>query len=123
MTETTIIFRGNALTIAALTSGKKCPVRGFIEELQASDQKKVIQLLKRAADHGLLRNEEKFRKLKSYDLWEFKSFQVRLICFLDGKNIVILTHGFIKKQAGTPRSEIDKAVRMKSEYLKGRSKK
>jgi phage-related protein len=123
MTETTTIIRGNALTIAALASGKKCPVRAFIEELQESDQKKVIQLLRRAADYGLLKNEEKFRKLKSYELWEFKSFQVRLMCFMDGDKLVILTHGFIKKQDKTPRTEIEKAVRLKMEYLKGRSRK
>jgi phage-related protein len=123
MTETTTICSGRVLSIAALTDGKKCPACDFIEKLRESDQKKVIQLLKRAADHGLLRNEEKFRKLKGHELWEFKSYQVRLLCFMDGGSLIILTHGFIKKTNKTPHTEIEKANRLKIVYLKERSKK
>lgn len=36
-------------------------------------------MLHLTADHGTLGNEEKFRKLND-GIWEFKSFQVRLLC-------------------------------------------
>ncbi len=97
-------------------------MRDFIEGLAIADKKKVVALLKRTGDHGLPVNEEKFKKLQGYDLWEFKSYQVRLMCFLYGDDIVILTHGFRKQRNKTPRTEIERALRIKKEYLEGRSK-
>lgn len=44
------------------------------------DQKAIFALLHLTADHGTLGNEEKFRKLND-GIWEFKSFQVRLLLF------------------------------------------
>ena len=118
----TIIKKGKAFEIRAITNGNRCPVREFIDNLEKKDQQKVIALLIRLADHGMLGNEQKFRKLegKGVDLWELKSFQVRILCFFDKDRLVILTHGFIKKSRATPTAEIDKAIRLRKEYLEGK---
>ena len=40
------------------------------------------------------------------------------IIFFDDNNIVILTHGFLKKSQKTPKDEIQRAERYKKDYLR-----
>jgi len=40
----------------------------------------------------------------------------RIFCFFDQDRLVILANGFNKKSQKTPRSEIDKALKIKKEY-------
>lgn len=44
----------------------------------------------------------------------FKS--IRILCFQDEGNLVVLTNSFIKKTQKTPRKEIRKAEKLKKEY-------
>jgi len=44
----------------------------------------------------------------------FKS--IRILCFLDEGNLVVLTNSFTKKTQKTPRKEIRKAEKLKKEY-------
>jgi len=46
----------------------------------------------------------------------FKS--IRILCFHDDGNLVVLTNCFIKKTQKTPKKEIKIAERLKKEYLK-----
>lgn len=48
----------------------------------------------------------------------FKS--IRLLCFLDDGNLVVLTNCFLKKTQKTPKREIKQAERLKKEYLKNK---
>ena len=64
-----------------------------------------------------------FKALESTDgLYEvrvitaFKS--IRILCFMDDGNLVVLTNCFVKKTQKTPRQEIKLAERLKKEYLK-----
>jgi len=45
----------------------------------------------------------------------FKS--IRILCFLDKGNLVVLTNCFTKKTQKTPKKEIKLAERLKNEYL------
>ena len=45
----------------------------------------------------------------------FKS--IRILCFLEKGNLVVLTNCFIKKTQKTPRKEIKLAEKLKKEYL------
>ncbi len=123
--DTTIIYKGKQYDIYAVTHGDRSRVTDFIDDLQKKDQKKVIALLRASADHGLPTNPERFHKLKGVDICEFKSFQVRLLCFRDKDRLIILTHGFIKKGDSTPKSEIERAVNIQKQYFedkKGKKK-
>lgn len=40
----------------------------------------------------------------------------RIFCFFDKGNLVIITNGFRKKTQKTPKSEIEKALKIKQEY-------
>ncbi len=64
-----------------------------------------------------------FKFLKNTDgiyevrvITSFKS--IRILCFLDEGNLVVLTNCFLKKSQKTPRKEIKLAERLKKEYLK-----
>jgi len=63
-----------------------------------------------------------FKKLESTDgIYEVRviTFQksIRILCFLDGGNLVVLTNAFVKKTQKTPKKEIRFAEKLKSEYL------
>jgi phage-related protein len=45
----------------------------------------------------------------------FKS--IRILCFMDKGNLVVLTNCFLKKTQKTPKKEIKLAERLKKEYL------
>ncbi len=55
-------------------------------------------------------------------IWEirvittFKS--IRILCFKDGGNLVVLSNCFLKKTQKTPQKEIKLAEKLKKEYLK-----
>lgn len=43
--------------------------------------------------------------------------EIRILCFLDKTNLVVLTNCFLKKTRKTPRKEIRIAERLKKDYL------
>jgi len=53
---------------------------------------------------------------------EFESNIYRIFCCFDRGNLVVLFNGFQKKGQKTPKSEIDKALRIKEEYFREKSK-
>ncbi|HNP20023.1 MAG TPA: type II toxin-antitoxin system RelE/ParE family toxin [Fulvivirga sp.] len=55
---------------------------------------------------------------------EYQSNIYRIFCCFDEGNLVVLFNGFQKKSQKTPKKEIEKALRIKSEYfeLKHKSK-
>ncbi len=44
--------------------------------------------------------------------------QYRILYFFDGTEIIVLTHGFIKKSKTVPTKELNKAVKRMEKYLK-----
>ena len=51
---------------------------------------------------------------------EFESNIYRIFCCFDEGNLVVLFNGFQKKSQKTPRTEIDKALKIKEEYFKSK---
>ena len=93
----------------------------FYKEQDLKTQKKIEFIL------DLVRFErqvpKKFYKLleNTNGIWEvrvittFKS--IRILCFQDKGELVVLTNCFIKKTQKTPKQEIRKAEKLKKEYL------
>jgi hypothetical protein len=54
-------------------------------------------------------------------IWAFKSCQIRIGCFQDG-NEWVLTHGFVKKCNNWPKSELERADRIRAEHLARKKK-
>ena len=66
-----------------------------------------------------------FKKLESTDnIWEVRvrygNNILRLLGFLDGNDLVVLNHAFIKKTQKIPRKEIRIAEQRKKDYLSKR---
>lgn len=72
-------------------------------------------------------DKELFKKLND-DIWEFRTiyqgFKYRLLAFWDKDtgNLVIATHGFVKKTQKTPESELAHAEMLRKKYYNEKKK-
>jgi hypothetical protein len=114
--ERRLAERGDWGTIeyVVLRNGQ-CPSQEFVNSLDASDQAKLARLFNKMAMVGRIFNEQKFKK-ESGEIYGFKSFQVRIGCFRVG-SAWLLTHGFRKKKDHWPKSELERANAIRTEYL------
>jgi len=98
----------------------------FIAGIDPKAAKKVfynIDLAEQTDDKRL------FKKLRN-DIWEFRTkyagLQIRLLAFWDKSdnliNLVIATHGFIKKVDKVPVNEIYRAMRLREKYNANKQK-
>ena len=108
---------GGSIEYAVCANGQR-PAEKFIRDLpkkrSARDQMKLLTLLTKIAD-GQKLSDLKFKHLQD-GIYEFKSGQIRVLCFRRGDDWY-LTHGFIKKQDKCPPKEILKAKRIRDEHL------
>ena len=99
-------------------------VKVFLEKLDSKTRNKVLYNAWRSRE---VNDPELFKKLNG-NIWEFKtkflSKQIRLLAFWDKtektETLVIATNGFIKKSKKTPKSEIEKAERIRIQYFKNK---
>jgi len=93
----------------------------FIESLPQAVGDKIYYNINRIASGEV--NIELFKKLENTEIWEFRTLYnktaYRLFAFwdTDSETLVIATHGIIKKTQKTPRKEIAKAERIRTEYF------
>lgn len=72
-------------------------------------------------------DKELFKKIND-DIWEFRTIyqgvKYRLLAFWDKNtgNLVIATHGFVKKTKKTPESELANAEALRKEYYNEKKK-
>ena len=113
--ERVFAYAGSQFVVAyAICSDGGMPGLDFYNGLSPSDKAKVTALFQRLGEHGRIESREKFRKIDD-ELWEFKSFQIRMPCAYRPGRLVLVTHGFIKKRDATPPTEIQKAKRILQE--------
>ena len=91
----------------------------FFLEIDVKGQARLFALFKRFADVGRIVNEEKFRHEED-GIYCFKSGQLRIFCFFDGRDVLV-TSGTIKKRRRLKRTELDRAKRIRNTYLEGQS--
>ena len=99
----------------------------FLDNLDEKTRKKVIYNIWKSRD---VNDPELFKKLDG-NIWEFRTNfltnQIRLLAFWDKtekeETLVVATHGFIKKTQKTPKSEIEKAERIRTQYFKEKGEK
>lgn len=76
-------------------------------------------------DKAKLENNPKLFKKLTNDIWEFRTIyqgvQYRLFAFWDKtdhtETLVLSTHGMIKKVSKVPKSEIEKALKIRAKYF------
>lgn len=93
----------------------------FIDKLDQKSRDKIIYNL----DKSRYVNDPKLFKKLDDEIWEFRTKysgkQFRLLAFwvkTKGKmSLVIATNGFVKKVSKVPKSEIEKASKLRTKYL------
>jgi len=102
------LFKGSKYDLFEVVIDDTHLLGDFIDGLPESDQRKISALLKRTAELGPPRNKQKFKKL-SNNLFEFKSYQIRIFCTFRGKSVLVLTHGIKKKKDKHDKKDMQKA--------------
>lgn len=112
---------GKVCKIFAMGTDRDCPLHAFLGELKRHDEDEFARLdalLQRTADHGTVKNEEKYRYFKKEKVFEFKTRGgVRVIAFWDENQVIICSHGFLKKKQKTPKKELERAVIARGAYF------
>jgi len=117
-----------ALRIRAIVeykeSGKRvCPTLDFFHQQYRNESlPRLTQLLETTAIEGPKWIDTKFKKVEGTDdLYEFKTFQLRLFCFFDGGDLIICSHGTVKKRDKADPSDIKAALNWQSAYFKAKN--
>ena len=100
----------------------RCPVEEFLDDLEINIVKKITWTLKIIEEIDIV-PKTYFKKLESTEeIWEvrikFASNIYRIFSFWDKNNIIVLTHGLIKKTQKTPAKEIKQAEEYRRDYLR-----
>jgi len=96
-------------------------VEKFLDSLDDKSREKILYNIYKAR---VIVDKELFKKLTS-EIWEFKTLYnkkyYRLFAFWDKtdkiETIVISTHGIVKKTDKIPKSEIEKAEKIRKQYF------
>lgn len=112
------VYVGQKYTIRCLElADGSCPAGDFLDNLGKGDRAKLTVLFTMLGDTGHISNREKFKKVEdSEKIFEFKSHQIRLFCFFDGKE-VLLGEGLRKKQDKHKRADIERAEEWRRWYF------
>jgi len=101
----------------ALADGS-VPVGEFLDALDARDRRKLDVLFEMLGDLGRISNDTIFKKLAGCEeIWEFKSFQIRIYCFFTPDRHVMLTNAVIKKQDKASRADLERAEERRRWYF------
>ncbi len=117
-----IVTRGPERTVAyAIDKNGDMPARDYLESTgrkrgpSAQEAAGLLRSFEMMAAQGKIVNDEKFKKERG-EIFGFKKYQVRVGAFLVGR-VWYLTHGFRKKTDKWKKSELDRADRIRQEYL------
>ena len=94
-----------------------------IEFLESIATKAAEKLIFNISKSQAVNDARVFKKLKNRNIWEFRAEygnnEYRLFAFWDKREnaYVVCTHGILKKTRKTPQKEIDKAEKIRKQYL------
>lgn len=112
---------GEELTLYVLVVNNVCQIFDFINSLQETDKKQVINTLKQRSDRFVIHNEQLFKYLDD-GIFELKTRRgLRMLCFWNGKRSLVFTHGFHKCSNKLLKIEIEKAIKWRNEYQNTKS--
>lgn len=97
------------------------PVKDFISKKSKSNQKKILTFIDYLQEVGvdLPRPYADYLRDGIYELRiKLSGSQTRTLYFFCFETYIVLTHTFIKNTKSVPDSEINKALRIKEEFLK-----
>jgi len=87
----------------------------YLESLDDKEQAKLFELIKLIGNTGIIKNKTKFR-YEGNKIYAFKPQPHRFLCFFFEGQKIIVTNGFHKKADKLPKSEKDRALKIKNDY-------
>ena len=102
------------------TEDGECPIEKFISSRSKNNKAKILSLLSILEEKGptlprpyadLLRDGIHELRIK------LSGDQIRVLFFFCYQEFIILTHAFQKKSNKVPKSEIEKAIKLKDDFL------
>jgi len=123
---THLIYAGRLFKIYAWKENDSCQVIDFLSKLDEernNDSKRLVYLIQRTADVGIIKNERQSRVLEN-GIFEFKAPNTsRILYFFDKASIIICTHGFGGKHGAgkIAKTEIERAAEIKDRYFREKS--
>ena len=97
------------------------PVEDFLDTLSDAQTQKILWVMKLVRELNPVPSQYFTKLVNTDDIWEVRIQMAgnifRLLGFIEGDRIVILTNGFQKKTQKTPKREIELAEARKREYL------
>ncbi|HAO21576.1 MAG TPA: hypothetical protein DCQ37_14600 [Desulfobacteraceae bacterium] len=110
-----ILAKGKKFDIFEIEKNAKSEVRTFFKTLDSKDKERLLKKIEYIADNGAPKNEEKFRH-EGDGIYAIKHNQIRIYCFFDSGRMILLTHGFIKKQQKADPNQLKRAKKIKEIY-------
>jgi phage-related protein len=113
----------NAIRFYTTATGR-CPVQEHLDDLPDKTVQKIAWVLRVVRDLDIT-PANYFKKLtNTKDIWEVRvdvgRNTFRLLGFLEGRELIVLTNSFQKKSQQTPPAEIRLAEERKTDYLRRR---
>jgi phage-related protein len=97
------------------------PAQEFISGLRAKLKAKTLRTIELLAEFGPYLSMPHSRKLSGYEIWEIRVSQgsdiCRLFYFYHTQMGYIITSGYLKKTDRTSKREIEKADRLRIQFL------
>lgn len=90
------------------------PVKRFLDSLLEKQQAKVLRIFQYLKDYGLQVILPHVKKIQGTPLWEIRILgkdNIRSIYAIPGQKIILILHGFIKKEQKTPLKYIEIALK------------
>jgi hypothetical protein len=112
------IVSGHVKRIVAIRNNDRCETDDYLETLDEKIYMKIFAIMTNLADLGEIKNKTKFQPLRN-GIWEFKAKKARVFCF-NYQKYVICTHGADKPKPKRLEVEIDKAMRIRQQFLNER---
>ena len=104
----------------------KCPVEEYLETLSNKQVEKVFFVLEMIETLDVIPRKFLVKLVSTNEIWEVRvqygNNIFRLLGFLDGEDLIVLTHAFTKKTQKTPKKEIKIAEQRKTDFLSRRRK-
>ena len=117
--EDYIFYQGEKFQVEFyFTESGKMPAKEYLEKESLEVQVKLAALVKYIADHGILFNKTKFRKVDSKEnIFEFKPMDHRFFSFFYKGEKIIITNAYMKKSQKVSKRDLEKAKNMKKTYI------
>jgi phage-related protein len=100
----------------------RCPVEEFLDSLPPKAAQKVTWVLRLVQELDQVPTQYLKKLTAAEEIWEcrivFGGNTYRFLGFFQDRNLVVLTHGFIKKTQKTPPQEVAEALRLKADYIR-----